>query len=103
MLEWLFASVPYALIYTVAKDVKAYLKWEEKDKPVDREWTEKSGFRKQCEAGGIELKWINAERIATKELDGWAVLYELDKTNRIRRRLIRSGPEVPTLMGKQQS
>ncbi len=57
MLEWLFASVPYALIYSVAKDVKAYLKWEEKTKLVDREWTDKSGFQKQCEADGIKLGW----------------------------------------------
>jgi hypothetical protein len=103
MLEWLFASVPYALVYNVAKDIAGFLKWEEKNKLVDREWLEKSGFHKRCEAEGIKLGWINAERIASAELDGWAVLYELDKPNRIRHRLIRSGPEVPTLMGKQQS
>lgn len=103
MLEWLFASIPYGLLYSVGKDVHGYLKWEVKDKLVDREWLEKSGFLAQCVADGIELGWVNAERVASKELDGWAVLYELDKPNRIRYRLVRKGEEVPTLMGKQKA
>ncbi|CBJ39326.1 protein of unknown function [Ralstonia solanacearum CMR15] len=102
MLEWLFTSVPYGLLYSVGKDIHGYLKWEVKDKLIDRDWLEKSGFHKQCVAEGIELRWVNAERVASAELDGWAILYELDKANRIRHKLVRSGLEVPTLMGKQQ-
>ncbi|BDC37933.1 hypothetical protein [Paraburkholderia terrae] len=103
MFEWLFASIPYGLLYTVGKDIHGYLTWEVKDKLVDREWLEKSGFHAQCEAQGIKLGWVNAERVATLELDGWAVLYELDKPKRIRYRLVRKGEEVPTLMGTQKA
>jgi hypothetical protein len=103
MFEWLFASIPYGLLYSVGKDIHGYLKWEVRDKRVDREWLEKSGFLVQCEANGIKLGWVNAEHVASKELDGWAVLYELDKPNRIRYRLVRKGGEVPALMGKQEA
>ncbi|WP_321851054.1 hypothetical protein [Burkholderia diffusa] len=102
MLEFLFTSIPYAQVYNVAKDIKAFFEWVVKDKLVDGEWLEKSGFQKQSNAEGIELRWVNAERVASAELDEWAILYELDKPNRIRHKLIRKGQEVPTLMGKQQ-
>ncbi|MGA9919181.1 MAG: hypothetical protein WBR17_42300 [Paraburkholderia sp.] len=72
------ASIPHGLLCSVGKDVPGYLRREVKDKLVDREWLEKSGFLAQCVAGGIELGWVNAERVASKELDGWAVLYELE-------------------------
>lgn len=102
MIEWLFTSVPYALLYDVAKDIKTYLKWDEKSKLIDFDWLGKSGFVSDCEAQGIEVHVFNSERVESAKLDGWEILYELDKPNRIRFRLVLKGREIPTVMGRRK-
>lgn len=92
MIEWL------GIAYEIAKDVKDRLKWEEQTKEVDRDWLDKSGFAKHVTDLGIRLYWSRPDSIATHELDGWSVAYELDQKNRIRYRLVRY--DGSTLLGK---
>ncbi|WP_158935076.1 hypothetical protein [Burkholderia sp. S171] len=92
MIEWL------GLAYEIAKDLKDRLKWEEREKQVDREWLDKSGFAKHVMGSGIDLYWSRPDSIATYELDGWSVICELDPKNRIRYRLVRY--DGTTLIGR---
>lgn len=82
MIEWI------GLLYTFAKDLRDYVKWDEAVKTVDMDWLEKSGFRAALEANGIELRWSRPERLPTVQFDGWEVVYELDKGNCVRRKLV---------------
>jgi len=82
MLEWL------GFIYVIAKDLKDYLKYAEEDKLVDLSWTEKSGFRTKWEQKGYEVRWSQLDKIESRRLEGWEVLYEVDKIKRVRRRMV---------------
>lgn len=92
MIEWL------GIAYEFAKDLKDALQWEEREKSVDRDWLDKSGFAKQMAASGIDLYWSRPDNIATRELDGWSVVLELDRGKRVRYRLVRY--DGTTLIGK---
>ncbi|SIT49078.1 conserved hypothetical protein [Paraburkholderia ribeironis] len=95
MIEWI------GLLYTFAKDLRDHVKWDEAVKTVHMDWLEKSGFKAALEAKGIELRWCRPERIPTLQFDGWDVVYELDRGNHVRRRLVlRDGL---TLVGKAQT
>jgi len=92
MIEWL------GIAYEIAKDLKDRLKWEEREKEINGQWLDKSGFAKHLTDLGIKLYWSRPDSIPTLELDGWAVLYELDQKNRIRNRLVRY--DGTTLLGR---
>jgi hypothetical protein len=81
MLEWL------GLIYGIAKDLKDYLRYEEEDKLVDSNWPAKSGFDEKWRQEGYQLRWSRPDKIETRRLEGWEVLYEVDKIRRVRRRI----------------
>lgn len=89
------------LFYTVAKDIKDYLTWSEETKVVDREWLEKSGFGRLMESQGYKLLWSRPEKIETRKLDGYEIIFEIDKSRRIRRRIER-GREPVVLLGKKK-
>lgn len=93
MIEWL------GLIYTVGKDLLKKVKWEERERQVDGEWLEKSGFGAEATAKGLELYWSQPDRIATRETEGWAVLYAEDPKAGIRYKLVRF--DGTTLLGRQ--
>jgi hypothetical protein len=82
MIEWL------GFLYGIAKDLKDYLEYEEGDKLVDMNWIEKSGFHQKCKEKGYELRWSRSDKVETGILEGWEVLYEVDKIKRIRRRIV---------------
>ena len=87
------------LLYGLAKDLGTYLSWDEEEKLVDIHWPDASGFKADAEAKGYQLRWCRADRVESRKLEGYEVLYEVDKLKRIRRRLVlRDGL---TLMGKQ--
>ena len=85
-------------MYEIAKDLKEHLKWDEQEKQIDRDWLDKSGFANKCIDEGYKLYWSRPDSIATRELDGWSVMYELDRAKRIRYRLVRY--DGTTLLGK---
>jgi len=91
-------------LYGVAKDIKEYLKWNEETKSVDREWLEKSGFGKEMGNRGYKLYWSRPEKIETRKLDGYEIIFEIDKLKRIRRRIERTSErDSLILLGKQEN
>jgi hypothetical protein len=95
MIEWL------GLLYVIGKDIKSYLKWEEEIKTVDGEWLKRSGFQELMKNQGYELRWSKPEKVETRKLDGYEVIYEIDKKSRVRRRIQR-GREQLVLIGKKK-
>ncbi len=92
------------LLYGVLKDIKEYLTYTDEDKRIDSVWLEKSGFKVTAEQNGFQLRLARPDRIASLELDGWEVMYEIDKIKRIRRRIVRenhNGSVDNILMGKR--
>jgi hypothetical protein len=87
------------LLYTIFKDLKDYLKFDEEDKLVSSDWLEKSGFRETAEKAGFKLYWSRPENVADRELEGYEVMFEVDRLKRIRRRLVRYDGTV--LLGKR--
>ena len=87
--------------YALGKDIKDYLKWREETKLVDREWLEKSGFGKLMESQGYKLFWSLTDKIETRKLAGYEIIFEIDKSKRIRRRIVR-GKEPLVLIGKKE-
>jgi hypothetical protein len=96
MIEWL------GFLYGLAKDIKSYLTWGEETKLVDREWLKKSGFEDLMNNKGYKLRWTTPEKIETRKLDGYEIIYEIDKSKCVRRRIVR-GREPLTLLGKKES
>ena len=88
-------------IYGLAKDLKDYIKYSEEEKLVDINWPEKSGFKETWENKGYVLYWSRPDKIASKQLDGWEILYEIDKIKRIRSRMVLNDGLI--LIGKPKS
>ncbi|MFQ5684572.1 MAG: hypothetical protein ACE5HC_15035 [Candidatus Binatia bacterium] len=87
------------LIYAVAKDLKGYLSWQEESKLVDFNWPETSGLKAEAQKSGLELSWSNPEKVQSRILEGYEIVYEIDKSKQIRRRLELKDGLV--LMGKR--
>jgi hypothetical protein len=51
---------------------------------------------------GYKLRWTTPEKNEIRKLDGYEILYEIDKLKRVRRRIVR-GREPLTLLGKKES
>lgn len=83
MIEWL------GFLYGLTKDLNKYLKWTEESKLVNTTWLGKSGFKTQMEQEGFKLRWSRPENIESRRLDGWEIVYQVDKSKRIRYRLVR--------------
>ena len=89
------------LAYELIKDLKDYLKWKEETKLVSLDWIEKSGFVAEAAKSGIDLRWSRPEKIESRRLDGWELMYELDKLKRVRRKIaVKDGS---LLVGRQKS
>jgi len=86
------------LIYGTAKDLKEFLSLKEETKLVSYDWIEKSGFGKEAKKNGYFIRWSKPEKIASRFLDGYEVMYEIDKQKRIRYKLVLKDGSV--LIGK---
>ena len=75
-------------VYGIAKDLKGYLEYEEENKLVDHSWPAKSSFDEKWKEKGYKLKWSRPDKIESRRLDGWEILYEVDKIKRVRRRIV---------------
>ena len=75
------------------------LDWDEEEKLVDSNWPVRSGFQKKAEAEGLKIAWSHPDRGAS-ELAGYWPVYEYDRFNQIRRKLVLSDGSV--LVGKRQ-
>ncbi len=75
-------------LYDIAKDIKEYLDWNEEDKLVDFNWPEKSGLKAKAEAEGMTIRWCKPDKLVSRQIDGYEIIYEIDKKKRVRRRLV---------------
>jgi len=76
-------------------------KWYEKDKIVDSAWWESSELKKITDAQGFTAyRWSNPEKVEGRKVNGYSIIYEEDKKNRVRYRLIDKGHKI--LIGKKQ-
>jgi hypothetical protein len=89
-------------LYGLAKDLGEYLKWDEQVKLVDMSWPQKSGFEAEAEERGLQLRWSNPERLESRRLDGWDVVYEMDKQQRIRFRIENKSQQVLIAKPKEE-
>ena len=94
--------IGFDLIYGLAKDIKNYLTWDEEVKVVDREWLKKSGFEKNLEEQGYKLYWSAPDKVESRKLDGYDVMFEVDKIKRVRCR-IEKGRDKLVLLGKKST
>jgi len=75
--------------YTAGKDIKEHFEVKEIDpKLVDMAWVQKSGFDKASAEAGYKLAWSRPDRVASREIDGYEVMYEVDKGARTKRKLV---------------
>lgn len=90
------------LFYGITKDIKDYLTFDEEAKVVDSEWLDKSGFGKLMEDEGYKLRWTISDKVETRKLDEYEIIYEVDKLKRVRRSIERRGrSDALILMGKK--
>jgi hypothetical protein len=83
----------YGLIYQIGKDIVGAVKgkffdWNEETKAVDMEYIHKSGLSEKLEKEGYKLYWSTFDKVASKKLDGWEIIYEIDEENRTKYRLV---------------
>lgn len=84
--------------YEAIKGAKEYLEVkEDAPKLIDMEWVKASGFEDQMKKKGYTLRWTRPEKIATRELEGYEVLYEVEK--KVKRKLVLKDGSI--LMGKK--
>ena len=90
------------LLYGLGKDLKTYFDWEVEDKLVDRQWLDKSGFKDHMEREGYILRWSADGKLESWLLSGYEIAYEIDKSKRVRRRIVRAPRDKPdVLIGKK--
>jgi len=88
------------LLYGVAKDIKEYIEWDEKEKFVDFNWPDKSGFQEQANQEGIDMIWSKPDKVESRLLDGYEIMYEVDKIRRVRKKIVLK--EGLVLLGKKK-
>jgi len=86
-------------LYQLGKDIIEASKFTEKEKLVDRNFLELSGFQKKIEQEGYVVRWTRPDLIETRLLQGYEIFYEVDKIKQIKTKLIRSDGNI--LMAKR--
>lgn len=78
---------------------KAKDTWTEKEKVVNSGWWEKSDLKREKQAQGYStFFWSNQDRIQERIGNGYEIIFEIDRPNRIKYRLGLKNGQV--LMGK---
>lgn len=80
------------IIYAVGKDIVANTGWYDSEKQVNSNWVEKSGFVKTLTENGFQCRWVANRNIASRELDGYMLVQEMDHDSKTYYSLFR-GPE----------
>lgn len=71
------------------KDIKEHFEVKEGDpKLVDFEWVSKSGFQAQFEANGYSIGFSRPEKVASRELDGYEVMYEIRRDSKTKHKIV---------------
>lgn len=61
---------------------------EGEPKLVGGDWLEKSGFAAKSKDDGYELRWSKPDKVASREIDGYEVMFEINKSKRTRHKLV---------------
>lgn len=69
--------------------------WSEQEKKVNSAWWEASELKKQYEAKGCkDFGWSNSDRVSERVAEGKEIVYEIDKENRVKYRLVNKSGQV---------
>ena len=82
------------LIYEIGKGLMTFLSFKEEEKLVDWEWLKKSGFEDKMNQQGYKLRWSRPDKIETRKLDGWEIMFEIDKIKKIKRKIVLKDPLI---------
>jgi len=78
----------FGFAYAAGKDLVNYLAWNEVEpKLVDMAWLERPEVKDGFVKGGYELCWSKPEKVERRLLEGYEIVYEVDKVRRTRRRI----------------
>lgn len=67
----------------------------EKEKEVNNAWWESSELKKQYESRGCkDFGWLNSDRVTEQIAEGKEIVYEIDKDNRIKYKLVNKSGQV---------
>lgn len=86
------------LLYVVGKDIKKYFDWDVEDKLVDRRWLDLSGFKDRMEREGYIVRWSADGKLESWLLSGYEIAYEIEKSKRVRRRIVRAPRDRPDVL-----
>lgn len=71
------------------KEIKEHYQLKDADpKLVDFQWPDASGFAKVAAADGYSLSWARPDKVASRELEGYEIMYEVNEKERTRRKLV---------------
>lgn len=75
--------------FDAARDMKQHFEINEGEpKLVDFGWPEKSGFMAKAKQNGYEVAWSKPDRVASREIDGYEAMFEIDKDAKVKRKLV---------------
>ncbi|MET3461439.1 hypothetical protein [Variovorax atrisoli] len=76
-------------LYAPLKDLyRHHTSYPEKDKLVDFQWPESSGFSAKLREQGWDVKWSRPDLVARRIDEDWQVMYEIDEKNKVIYRLV---------------
>ena len=84
------------LIYQAGKDIilagksikEKFIDWKEETKSVDSQYIQKIGLQEKLENEGYKLRWSTFNKVESRKLDGWEIVYEIDEKNKTKYKLI---------------
>jgi hypothetical protein len=83
-----FLGAAYGPLKDAYKALKAKADLPEKEKLVDFDWPVKSGFQEDAKKQGWDIGWTRPDKVASREIDGYQIMYEVDKKNSCVYRLV---------------
>lgn len=73
--------------------------WVYEDKQVNNNWFELSDLKKTLETEGFTFRWSNVDAIEERKQKGYKIIYEEDKQNKRKYRLVNKSGQV--LIGRK--
>ncbi|MDR3427021.1 hypothetical protein [Silvimonas sp.] len=87
--DFVFDFEVSGVFYSRPKAGAIWSRWKETaPKLVTNQWLAQPEFLEQSQAANLKLHWTTQRKLAEREQDGFEMLFELDRLNRVRRKLI---------------
>ncbi|GGP22478.1 hypothetical protein [Silvimonas iriomotensis] len=88
MQEFVFDFEVDGVFYSRPKADADWMRWKETPpRTVANHALARPEFAAQLQVAQLKLHWTTQRKLADREADGYQILYELDRRNRVRRRL----------------